>query len=274
MKLYPCASSSRGNMYLITHGKDYIVVDAGIAGSNIYNYCKEYGGPFSKFKGFFITHNHGDHCSGLDVFTKKYKKVMPTTPYHLYAHPKTNTLLTYKNASLSPFCKDMETGQEITIGDLKIRSFSLPHDVPCHGFIISVGDEKLAICTDLGFMPPPILDLLQGVDMIVLEANYDPQSLSNNTKYSFSEKERIGGQWGHLCNGESAWVVGNLLDSGLKTVIFAHLSAENNTEEMVTEALHYELQQNHKGKSVTAYFAPRKSPDCAYDVKTGEVTAL
>lgn len=274
MKIVPCASSSRGNMYLISHEGRYIVIDAGIAGTRILEYCKTYGGALSKLDGFLITHIHGDHCSGLEIFAKKYQKLMPITPFSVYAHPHTLKPLQNKHPILLPYGKEFLLHETKVLGGMTVTAFEVPHDVHCYGYLITVGEEKIGICTDLGFMPPPVLDCLKGTNTVILEANYDPETLHFNTKYAASEKNRIFGKGGHLCNGEAGWTVGNLLDYGLKTVIFAHMSGENNTEEMVRTALTYELSELKQNKEVQVLFAPRKAPEFSLDVGTGEVLSL
>ena len=96
-------------------------------------------------------------------------------------------------------------------------------------------------------MPKRVLEILSGLDLVVLEANHDVKMLKNGT-YPYFLKERILGDYGHLSNECSADAALELVESGVKTLILAHLSRENNTPEFAWCAVSEKLVS--KGVSV------------------------
>jgi phosphoribosyl 1,2-cyclic phosphodiesterase len=50
-------------------------------------------------------------------------------------------------------------------------------------------------------------------------------------------KRRVGGDWGHLANDSAAEIARSLRASGLKQVVAAHLSEQNNRPVLARQAL-------------------------------------
>ena len=76
-----------------------------------------------------------------------------------------------------------------------------------------------------------ILENLKYSDLLVLESNYDLEMLENGP-YSPFLKQRVQGPNGHLSNDLCGQTVAYLLEFGIKQVLLAHLSEENNTPEL------------------------------------------
>ena len=55
--------------------------------------------------------------------------------------------------------------------------------------------------------------------------------------YSWSLKQRVGGDLGHLENSDSANILSKLDNSQLQHIVAAHLSAKNNTPKLAQMAL-------------------------------------
>jgi phosphoribosyl 1,2-cyclic phosphodiesterase len=81
-----------------------------------------------------------------------------------------------------------------------------------------------------------MLDNLDGCDALVLECNHDVDMLAAS-RYPPSLKSRIGGRFGHLSNQAAADIVGKAAGTGLRHLVAAHLSRENNTPELARSAL-------------------------------------
>jgi len=81
-----------------------------------------------------------------------------------------------------------------------------------------------------------VLQHLQGLDALVLECNHDLERLAAS-RYPASLKARVGGRFGHLSNDVAAQILSACRHRGLKHLVAAHLSAENNTPALVRAAL-------------------------------------
>ena len=135
------------------------------------------------------------------------------------------------------------------IGDAKITPFPIPHDAaePCQ-YIISDGIKRFAIATDMGCVTPYVHQQLNGVDALLLEANYDHTMLQNGS-YPYSLRTRIDGRYGHLSNDQSAELAAKLEHPGLQKLFLGHLSENNNTPQSAFESVANRLQRG--GDDVT-----------------------
>ncbi|MBQ5389349.1 MAG: MBL fold metallo-hydrolase, partial [Clostridia bacterium] len=94
-------SGSKGNCTYLRCGEDEILIDAGRSLRALTCALQSVGGDLSRIKAIFITHEHSDHVSALEMLSKKYhipihmtedsaKKVLATTTYvknNLVCHP-------------------------------------------------------------------------------------------------------------------------------------------------------------------------------------------
>ena len=65
----------------------------------------------------------------------------------------------------------------------------------------------------------------------MLETNHDPAMLERSQDPLFL-KQRVGGNWGHLANADSADLLRRIAHPHLSCVVAAHLSERNNTPEL------------------------------------------
>ena len=111
-----------------------------------------------------------------------------------------------------------------------MTAFSTPHDAAgsC-GYRMHTADDRIcAICTDLGTVTPEVQNGVQGCDMVLLEANYEPSLLAAGA-YPYPLKQRISGEKGHLSNQDSASFARELVETGTTRLVLGHLSPHNNT---------------------------------------------
>ena len=66
--------------------------------------------------------------------------------------------------------------------------------------------------------------------------------LMNNPRYPHHTKIRIIGDTGHLSNKDSAYYLSEFIGPDTKQVVLAHLSEQNNTEELALSELKNELK--------------------------------
>ena len=84
----------------------------------------------------------------------------------------------------------------------------------------------------------------EGCDALALECNHDVAMLEAGG-YPAALKRRILGRYGHLDNAAAAALLGRVAGAGLKHVVAAHLSEENNAPDLARAALAAALGCEH-----------------------------
>ncbi len=126
-----------------------------------------------------------------------------------------------------------QAGSRFTVGDFDVASFTIPHDASDPvGFTLTAQGIKIAIATDLGYIPDSLRIHLQGADVVVLESNHDIEMLRVGP-YPWSVKQRVMGRRGHLSNEVTAQFMRDSLDGCVSTLILGHISEHNNHPELV-----------------------------------------
>jgi phosphoribosyl 1,2-cyclic phosphodiesterase len=127
--------------------------------------------------------------------------------------------------------------QSEALGGMQVIPFTVPHDArePVQ-FVLSDGERKLGVLTDIGAPTAHVAQMLSGLDALVLECNYDRDMLWSGS-YPKWLKQRIAGPFGHLDNEDSARLLGALDCSKLKHIVGAHLSQQNNRPQIVRTML-------------------------------------
>lgn len=246
MSLY-CASlnsGSNGNCYYVGNETEGILVDIGLTCRETEKRLQSAGIPLSKIKAIFVSHEHGDHIKGVEVFSKKNK-----IPVYITA----NTLKSSRLSLEETLTVDLNSNSEISIKGLRIISFSKFHDAadPC-SFLVKGNGISVGIFTDLGIVCSNLIKHFSLCHAAFLEANYDEYLLENG-RYPYHLKKRIRGGEGHLSNAQAMELFKNHRSPFLEHLFLSHLSKENNCP-VIAKSLFESF--NHKTK---IYIASR---DC------------
>ena len=127
--------------------------------------------------------------------------------------------------------------EDFHIKDLTIHPFSIPHDAAQPvGYRLECEDKAVGIATDLGKYNEYIVDNLQNLDALLLEANHDIRMLQVGS-YPYYLKQRILGDRGHLSNENAGKLLCRLLHDDLKPIFLGHLSTEKNYEALAYETV-------------------------------------
>jgi len=136
--------------------------------------------------------------------------------------------------SYLPQVEYFHAGANFSIGDISITPFTIPHDAadPC-GFVFESRSEqvRMAIATDLGYMPPNVKSALKRVDVLLLESNHDLEMLKDGP-YPWAVKQRVLSRVGHLSNHATADFLARDYDGGAAFIVLGHLSEQNNAPEL------------------------------------------
>jgi phosphoribosyl 1,2-cyclic phosphodiesterase len=228
MKVCVLASGSGGNAIYVQQGATRVLIDAGLAGREIDVRLRSIGVDVTRLMGIVVSHEHGDHISGVGVLARKIRCPVWLTPGTFDAARGK-----FRGRERIRF---FDNDQDFTIGDLSFQPFTISHDAsdPVN-FVVDDSQSRVGIATDMGTVSHLAFDRLSETDLVILESNYDREMLMNGT-YPWSVKQRINGSQGHLENSEASDTLGRLIDNGLEQVVLAHLSAENNSPELATAA--------------------------------------
>ena len=222
------SSGSCGNCGLLTYGDHTIIIDAGIGIRKFRKHLEQLAINPKQILGIFITHDHNDHTRAAARLAHKFQ-------WPIYASPAVVRSLLYHrmaSAELSAYMKRIEIGGEVELGEMRVRTFEVPHDATENvGFAIDTPVGRFTFVTDIGQVTPTIEAEVEVADFLVFESNYDREMLQNGS-YSFQLKERITSGIGHLSNLESARVLSEHVSDRLRFLALCHLSGENNTPEL------------------------------------------
>ena len=237
LELCAIASGSSGNCICVGSDNTHLLIDAGVSGKRIENGLNEIELKTSEMQGILVTHEHSDHIAGLGVLARRYG--IP-----IFATEKTIDAIK-KSSSVGKIDEDLfqviKPGKRFSIGELMIHPISISHDAADPvAYKVLHEDKKVAVVTDLGNYNQAIVDELQGLDALLLEANHDIKMLQTGI-YPYPLKQRILGDRGHLSNERSGQLLSELLHDNFGTVVLGHLSKENNYEELARETVKLEV---------------------------------
>jgi phosphoribosyl 1,2-cyclic phosphodiesterase len=131
-----------------------------------------------------------------------------------------------------PCVEYFQAGKPFEVGDIAISPFTIPHDAADPvGFVFRAAGVRMALATDLGYIPPNVKAQLRGLDLLLLESIHDLEMLRDGP-YPWSVKQRVLSRVGHLSNEAAADYLENGYDGHAAYVILAHLSESNNLPEL------------------------------------------
>ncbi|WP_263358286.1 MBL fold metallo-hydrolase [Acidicapsa ligni] len=137
-----------------------------------------------------------------------------------------------KDPARLPSVEYFRPGESFAIGDIAVSPFTIPHDAADPvGFVFTAEGTRLAVATDLGYMPPNVQAQLRRCDLIMLESNHDLEMLRDGP-YPWSVKQRVLSRVGHLSNDAAASFLEEIYDGSATYLILAHLSESNNHPEL------------------------------------------
>lgn len=257
MKFCSLYSGSSGNSIFIASDNAKVLIDAGLAGKKIDDALKHIGEKSSSIDGIFITHEHIDHIKGVGVLSRKYD--IP-----IYANDNTWAVMEKNIGKIKEHnIRIMDRRSSITINDLEIRSFNIPHDaIAPVGYTVSSAGKNASVVTDFGVFTEEIRDNIIDSDIILLESNHDVNMLRMGP-YPYKLKLRVLGENGHLSNEDCGSAIVSLLKNDKKKqIVLGHLSGTNNHPDLAYQTVVDVLSENgiRPGDDVILQLASRHNP--------------
>lgn len=227
-------SGSSGNCTLVEGRRGRLLIDCGLSARETARRLELVGcGPRS-IDAVLVSHEHADHVGGAAQLSRRFGMPIYTTV--------ATALAAGLSQDLAAGLVLTEPGSGFSVGDLDVRPFTVPHDaVDNVGFVVECEGTRLGYATDLGHATRLVMERLRECDVLVAEANHDPEMLRNGP-YPWTVKQRILGSHGHLSNQEMSALVAGAATPRTRHLFLAHLSATNNTPALAVSACHRGLQ--------------------------------
>ena len=226
-RLHILSSGSKANAFIIESGDELLLIDQGLSYREFAKRAECLGIDIQNIKGILVTHEHHDHIAGI-----------PHTAHKLnvpvFSTAKTIEIIVSgcrHNLKTAGIDKD----HAFSIGCFECTAFEIMHDAADPvGFRITMREgETLCFATDTGKVTNRMMSYINKCDHIILEANHDHSMLYKNRKYPAALKERIRGPKGHLSNDQTLETIDRIEGKCPRTVIFSHLSEENNSPDLL-----------------------------------------
>ncbi len=217
---------------MLETGRTTLLIDAGLGRKEMWRRFEALGRNHPEHvDAILITHEHSDHSSGLAQMARHWDcTAYLTEPTHreiikMYADTP---------AKHPARVQYIRPGLRFEIGDIEVNPFSIPHDAADPvGYSFRANGTKVAIVTDLGYLPELVKVHLREADFLVLESNHDLEMLKVGP-YPWYIKQRVMSRTGHLSNTIVSEFLADadVFDARARHLVLAHLSEQNNTPDL------------------------------------------
>lgn len=215
MKLHILGSNSFGNCYVLETISEALIIEAGVRMANVKKAVKW---QLNKVVGAVVTHSHRDHSGNVTEMVASGVLVLALDDV-FKAH----------NIEGKPFTKSIVPNKGYKVGNFRIFTLQVKHDVPCLGFVISHPDMgKLLFITDT-----ITLDVcVPGLNHIMIEANYADDIVEENiASGAMPEAMRPRLLNSHMEIEQTKAILAENDLSQVENIILIHLSDGNSNEE-------------------------------------------
>ena len=264
LKFCSLASGSSGNCLYLKAGDTAILVDAGISCKKVCEGLEQIGESPCNIKACFVTHDHSDHIKGVPLLMRKFR-----IPVYATGGTLTAIALSDKKDVPRELMYELEPDREVTLEDLSIIPFRISHDaIDPVCYTIRHGEKKLGMATDLGEFTDYTLGHLAGSNALYVEANHNKNMLMMGP-YPYQLKLRIDSPLGHLSNEACGEMVSKIMTQELRTVMLAHISVDNNFEELAYRTVSQIVTEAAAERGIdapTVVVADRFNPTDVYEV--------
>lgn len=213
MKLVCLGSSSSGNGYILIDADGRaLAIEAGAKAPEYFREVMP-----SKYSGVLISHEHKDHAVNALHLAARYgiKPIASLGTLEALGIPKYLTFPLFHSA---------------VVGGWRITPVRVRHDAvePC-AFVIERSGQKILFATDLAEFPDIPHELLDGLTVLMIEANYDAEIAIRSGKDK-AYLDRLSDT--HLSIVQAESTVKRLANGySIETVVLLHLSDGNSHAE-------------------------------------------
>jgi phosphoribosyl 1,2-cyclic phosphodiesterase len=215
-----------------------LLIDAGLGKKEMLRRFEALGRARpERVDGILVTHEHSDHSTGLAQMAREWNcPAYLTEPTHREIVKMFATEDPEKHSRKAQIdrVEYIRAGERFEIGDIEISPFAIPHDAADPvGYAFRAGGMKVALVTDLGYMPELVKHHLREADFLILESNHDLDMLKVGP-YPWYIKQRVMSRTGHLSNNVVSEFLSDseVFDGRARHLVLAHLSEQNNTPDI------------------------------------------
>lgn len=226
LHLHILGSGSKGNCALVEGPQGLIMIDNGLSRRETLKRMAELGLSADDVAALVITHEHGDHIKGLDVWCKHWDGPVYTSR---------DTLASKECLAHLPI-EEFDPGDTFSIAGVRIQTYSTSHDVvnPV-GYRFDAQDDSVGFATDTGELSSRAINTLKDCRILALESNHDVAMLRQGDYPRFLQ-ERILSAKGHLSNDQAAEAARALVTDRTEQLIAMHISQDNNRPSLTVKS--------------------------------------
>jgi len=246
MLTFSLQSGSNGNAIYVEADGVRLLFDAGISGKMAERRMAVHDRDIRDVDALLISHDHRDHVGCAGIYQRKFGLPIYINRATLEAAQRWCDLGRLGDV------RHFRSGECLEFGNVTVHTVPTVHDAADGvGFIVESAGKRLGILTDLGHPFDGLQAVIESLDAVYLESNYDPGMLAKSP-YPEAVKARIRGPRGHLSNADAATLVQRCGRQRPQWLAIAHLSAENNSP-----ALAIGVQHDAIGRSYPVHHASR-----------------
>ena len=234
MKFASLGSGSSGNATLVTDGETLLMVDCGFGIKETVKRMARLDVEPQQIDAIVVTHEHADHIKGVAPLARK---------FNIPVYMTRGTYLAKRFGDF-PELQLIENYQQFAIADIGVIPVAVPHDArePAQ-YIFRSQNIKLGVLTDLGKITPHIIMAYRFCQGLLVEANHDLEMLRAGP-YPPMLKYRVGGDWGHLNNGQTAEFLDAVGLDSVQQLVVGHISVQNNSVACANRVLEPVIKRN------------------------------
>lgn len=227
MKVCSLTSGSVGNVIIIEHEYESLLIDFGVSLKKFDELMARTSFDVKKIKNILVTHEHSDHVKGVGIASRRLE-------LQVWATPKTAEAIYEKGlmSSRDMDIKFVEKYHSYEISGFTVTPFPLSHDAndPV-GYLVERDGKKIVCLTDTGYVSKEVMKLVRNAHLYIMELNHNIEMLQMSGR-PWPLKQRILSDYGHLSNEDGAYVFSKLMGENTRHVFIAHISQEANLPDL------------------------------------------
>lgn len=245
IELCVLASGSSGNCTAVRTPAGLLLIDCGIGPRTVAARLKGTGVDLRDLAAVCLTHLDRDHFNGHWISTF----VRQQTRIYCAAERIADLLLYARDPAVADLVIPFDESPFEPVARVMVSTLQLAHDdTGSHAFLIEGYGMRIGFATDLGRVPPELIERFCGVDILAIESNYDPQMQLSSGRPQFLQRRIMGGR-GHLSNAQALTAVKAVFDrcrrAGKRTpqhVVLLHRSRQCNCPRLVRDLFSHDAR--------------------------------